>query len=237
MARTMDRWATQPGSTDALHLSPEFGVPVGRNPFEIPEILAEPTIQLKAVAKRLVGYDQRNSVAKEDRRRTWLHFFLDDYRFECVWNQPKRYVDVFRQYAGVLAPDFSAYPEWPMAMKLFNVYRSRWCGRFWQEHGIKVLPVVTWAEPASFEYALDGLPPRAPLALAVPHIYHEEDVKLAFYTGVRRVLTTLHPSKLLVYGKDKDGELRKMAMVTDTKLVLAEPQRPHIRLTKRQQQA
>lgn len=229
MARTMDRWATQPGSTDALHLGSEFGVPVGRNPFEVPEILPE-KLNLSSIAKHLVGYDQRASVA--DKSRTWVHFFLDDYRFESVWNNPRRYVGVFKQFAGVLAPDFSAYPEWPFTMKLFNVYRSRWCARFWQVNGIHVLPVVTWAEPASFEYVLDGLPARAPLALAVPHIYHEPEVKAAFYEGVRRVLRTLHPTKLLVYGKDKDGMLRKLTMLADTRLYLAEPQRPHIRLTK-----
>jgi uncharacterized protein DUF4417 len=237
MARSMDRWATQPGSTDALHLSPSFGVPVGRNVFEVPDIMPTLGLSLKPVTKNLVGYDQRNTVKVEDRSKTWLHFFLDDYRFECVWNQPKRYLDIVKGYAGVLAPDFSAYPEWPMAAKLWNVYRSRWCARYWQEHGVTVIPVVTWAEPASFEYALDGLPHDAPLAIAVPHIYHEDDVRDAFYEGVKRVLDTLHPPKMLVYGKDKDGMLRRLGMATDTRMFLVEPQRPHIRLTKPRQSA
>jgi hypothetical protein len=39
----------------------------------------------------------------------------------------------------LLTPDFSIYRDWPPVANQWNVYRSRWCGRLWQEAGFEVI--------------------------------------------------------------------------------------------------
>ena len=67
-----------------------------------------------------------------------VHFFLHDYQFERVWKYPDRYTECLSKFAFVLSPDFSPYADIPKALKVFNVYRKMWCGRYWQEHGMTV---------------------------------------------------------------------------------------------------
>ncbi len=48
-----------------------------------------------------------------------VHFYLDDYQFERVWNAPERYVEKLRKFSCVLTPDFSLYLDMPRAMKIW----------------------------------------------------------------------------------------------------------------------
>lgn len=38
-----------------------------------------------------------------------VHFFVDDYQFQRVWNQPDKYIPLLRKFGAVCAPDFSMY--------------------------------------------------------------------------------------------------------------------------------
>lgn len=67
-----------------------------------------------------------------------VHFCIDDYQFERVWNEPHKYVDLLKKFECVVCPDFSVYIDMPYPMKLWNIYRSRALGFFWQ-----ILPQVS----------------------------------------------------------------------------------------------
>jgi hypothetical protein len=54
-------------------------------------------------------------------------------------------------------PDFSLYPDWPIAAQLWNTYRSRWLGRYWQQGGLPVIPTVNWSDQRSFPFCVDGI--------------------------------------------------------------------------------
>lgn len=47
-----------------------------------------------------------------------VHFYIDDYKFECIWNRPERYLRRLSQYRFVLTPDFSLYTNMPLAMQI-----------------------------------------------------------------------------------------------------------------------
>ena len=85
---------------------------------------------------------------------TAVHFFIDDYQFERVWNNPRVYIGMLidRGCECALTPDFSLYLDMPMAMKVWNVYRSRLIGQMMQDAGIRVIPTLQWAEPETFAF-------------------------------------------------------------------------------------
>lgn len=60
-----------------------------------------------------------------------LHFYVDDYQFERVWNDPNRYLSMLKKFKAVLAPDFSLYDDFPKVVNMFNHYRKQWCARYW----------------------------------------------------------------------------------------------------------
>lgn len=73
---------------------------------------------------------------------------------------------MFSKFDCVLTPDFSLYTDMPKAMMIWNTYRSRLLGWFWQQEGLTVIPTVSWADEDSFNFAFDGLPLNATLAVS-----------------------------------------------------------------------
>lgn len=133
--------------------------------------------------------------------RRGVHFYLDDYQFERVWNAPERYVEKLRQFDCVLTPDFSLYLDMPPPMKIWNIYRSRLIGQFWQRAGVRVVPSLSWAEPESFSYCFDGLPQGATLAAARIGADAYPFCKYVWESGFAEALRRLHPTKIFFYGK------------------------------------
>ena len=74
------------------------------------------------IPSKLIGFNYAKT-SKE--KNVGIHFYLDDYQFERLWNNPEEYVDILKQYECTLSPDFSLYMDMPMAMNRWNRYRSR----------------------------------------------------------------------------------------------------------------
>lgn len=76
-----------------------------------------------------IGYDRTKSKDKANKNK-FVHFFLDDYKFEALYNNPEQRLEKLKQYKGVLTPQYSTYIEIPLALQAFNVFRSRWVGAY-----------------------------------------------------------------------------------------------------------
>lgn len=188
------RWASKPGSLNALNQdilflgAGQYGIPV-LAPFEgeLPE--------------RLVPYGQRLR-GDEAWAGSAVHFFLDDYRFERVFARPRKTLSVMTTAGIALTPDFSLFRDWPKAMQVWNVYRSRWCGAWWQQNGVQVIPTLQWSTDESFEYAFDGLPPQS--VVAVSMIGVAPRYQLDFEAGYLKMVERLAPKTVLFYGQAPD---------------------------------
>lgn len=135
-----------------------------------------------------------------------VHFFLHDYQFERVWEKPSRYADVLSKFRYVLSPDFSPYADMPIATQLYNVYRNRWCGTYWQSQGITVIPTITLGSPELFDACVSGVEKNSIIAISTMG-----EGRWGDYKGIRsywnKILTTLEPKAIILYGKDLSKEL------------------------------
>lgn len=130
-----------------------------------------------------------------------VHFFLHDYQFERVWKYPDRYTDVLSKFKFVLSPDFSPYSDMPKALQVYNIYRNRWCARYWQEQGLTVVPTVTWSDEYTFKICLDGIPKHSTIAISTMGEGRFANWKnLTSHWDI--LLDTLEPDTILLYGTD-----------------------------------
>jgi hypothetical protein len=188
-------WKVKPGSFDALNASRLFE---SDNPLGIPSLLHTP---LSAIPEWLVAYRTRIRSQSFDFDTAAVHFFLDDYRFETVWSRPLRALEHLSKYRILLTPDFSLYADWPLAMQQWNVYRNRWCGRYWQALGFQVIPTVSWSTPESFAFCFDGIPQNSLVAVSAVGVNLEEPAQyVRFMAGFREMVRRLSPSTVLAYG-------------------------------------
>lgn len=106
---------------DPLFLRNQFP---GQGVAEIPLIHKTP-FDLDNI--QLIGYDQTKTDDASNMGSV-VHFFQDDYKFECLWNNPKPRLSKLKQYAAIMTPQFSIYTEMPAALHMYNIFRSRWVG-------------------------------------------------------------------------------------------------------------
>ena len=112
-------------------------------------------------------------------------------------------IQLFQEYDGILSPDFSLYMDMPMPMKVWNVYRSRLIGAYYQSYGIPVIPTLSWAEKETFDFCFKGIPKGSIVSISTLGVKKDKDEMKTWLEGVKEMLKTVNPKTLLIYG----GEL------------------------------
>ena len=153
----------------------------------------------------LIGFNYAKSSNNKD---CGIHFYVDDYQFERIWNYPEKYVDVLSQYECILSPDFSLYLDMPMPMKIWNIYRSRLVGQYFQSKGIKVIPTISWAEKETFEFCFKGIPKGSIVSISTIGVKENKNALKIWYEGVDEMIKQIEPSAILVYGGKLDYDFK-----------------------------
>ena len=137
------------------------------------------------------------------------HFYYDDYKFISAWREPDKYIDRLRQFKAVVAPDFSLYTDFPIALQILSCYRRQWCGAYWQSLGIDVIPDVVWGTEESFKFCFDGIPKHSTVAVSTVGVKLDKDwnneLDTLFRDGYNEMLKRLEPTTVLFYGDMIDG--------------------------------
>ena len=186
----------------------------GDGDYDIPMLLPTHIDNLADIPLQGFNY----ALKEKNPENIGVHFFLHDYQFERVWNYPDRYTEVLSRFAFVLSPDFSPYSDMPKALKIYNVYRNRWCARYWQEYGITVIPTITWADDDSLSYCLNGVPKHSTIAISTMG-----EGRWAKWQSLRRnwnhIMQTLEPDVVLLYGKNIADEFQLTGNIIYKKLI------------------
>ena len=150
---------------------------------------------------RLIGFDKVKN-GKDNHHKRIVHFFLYDYEFESIWNNPEKYVETLKQYEAVLTPDFSMYIEMNPVMQLYNTFRNRWVGAFLHKKGIKVIPTVNWGLENTFDFCFNGIEKGSVVAVStymVSEHGNHSDQKEFFMKGYNEMLKRIEPELIICY--------------------------------------
>lgn len=150
--------------------------------------------------KSLMGFNYCKSTPPQE--GVGVHFFLDDYQFERVWNSPEDYCTMLADYDCVLTPDFSLYTNMPIAMMIWNTYRSRLIGQMMQDYGCTVIPTVSWAGTDSYDFAFDGLPTGGTIAVSTIGVKRNKDAFDIWTQGMDECMKLVKPHNIIIYGGD-----------------------------------
>lgn len=147
-----------------------------------------------------------------------IGFYVDDYKFEVVWNDPEAYIEFFLEVNAQcsITPDFSCYNVWPMAKNLWSVYRSRWLGRLWQEADITVIPTIQLLDRSyqqTVKYVLETLPDNCPTVAIECRLSNSKDYDL-LVSWINKIVDVVKPECFVLYaGEEKQkfihGDIRK----------------------------
>ena len=155
----------------------------------------------------LIGFNYAKS---SEIKNCGIHFYVDDYQFERIWNYPEKYVDVLEQYECILTPDFSLYLDMPMPMKIWNIYRSRLIGQYFQKRGVKVIPTISWAEEETFKFCFKGIPKGSIVSISTIGVKQDENALKIWRDGVDEMIKQIEPKAILVYGGKLDYDFKNI---------------------------
>ena len=127
-----------------------------------------------------------------------VHFYIDDYQFERVWSKPERYLPILKEYDCMISPDFSLYADMPMPMKIWNTYRNRFLGAWYQSKGIKVIPNIRWDNEQTYQFAFAGVEKGSVIACSTVSL--KTEFRQMFLDGMEECIRRIEPAKILLYG-------------------------------------
>jgi hypothetical protein len=148
-----------------------------------------------------------------------IHFFTYDWLFESVYKKPDECMEKLNRYYALLTPDFSMYWDMPLALQINSIFKSRWCGAYWQKQGLTVIPTVSWGLSDSFEFCFDGIEQGSVVAVST---YCREYIKKEFLLGYNKMLEVIKPSAVICYGepfKEMKGNIKSISPYNHTALV------------------
>jgi hypothetical protein len=161
------------------------------------------------IPDRLVPFRYRHPTKNDA-----IHFFLDDFRFECVWNRPTHYAQWYRDQT-VLSPDFSINYNYNINIQRWNHYRSMWLGAYMQSQNVIVIPTVCWSTQETFDFCFDGIQEGGVVAIGSHGIHQVENI-IGFSEGVNELIKRIRPSTILCAGKFNNkyiGSLGKIEVI------------------------
>lgn len=133
----------------------------------------------------------------EENKYKTIHFFTYDWLFENVYEKPEKTIEKLSQYYAVLSPEFSLYWDMPKALQIYSTFKNRWCGAFFQKHGMRVIPTVCSAGNESYDFCFDGIEEGSVVAVST---YAREEHKIEFMKSYNIMLEIIKPSGIICYG-------------------------------------
>lgn len=178
---------------EKMTLPPEYS----EGKYQIPKVIGTDFVNFDV---DFIDFNQVKTF-KGDKKRTAVHFFIDDYRFVRIWQHPKEWAQKLAEFAFVLSPDFSIYTDMPLAMQIWKHYQKMWYSAYLESFGVQVIPTACWGLKESFEFCFDGMPKNSIVAVSSVGCMKNIEAKKLFLEGYNEMIMRLSPSKILFYGK------------------------------------
>lgn len=173
--------------------------------FDIPIIGVDEII----VPTRLISYEKTNFIKLEN--GDFVHFYIDDYKFDGkngIWNSIKTNTygkkgfsfEKIERSTGVITPDYSLFLDMPLAMQIWNVYRSRAIGYYLRKNGYYVIPNIRWSDENSYDFAFSGIKKGTIVSVSTLGCYKKKEDKYLFNKGFIEMIKRLSPKFIIIYG-------------------------------------
>ena len=156
---------------------------------------------IETVPNRIISFSKALRTNDYDQ---WVCFYEDDALFERVWNNPRKYLPILSKFRGIITPDFSLYYDMPLAMQIWNIFRSRALGHWFQNNGIKVIANIRWGDRRTHFICCLGAPKHSIIAVGSVGCIKVMINRMLFVAGLEYIVKHLKPNTIIVYGTAPD---------------------------------
>jgi hypothetical protein len=174
----------------------------------------------------LYNYGVDSTSGMKDVSKVIVSFYTYDEYFDPWWWGPAKYVSKVLNSGikFILTPDFTDETAQGHAFCLYQLYRARWMGRYFQEAGLKVLPNISWPDQdIEFleKYTLKTLPKDLRMISMQCQTYGDDmtdEHKDKLAAEFQLVMDTIKPEVLLLYSGQPGYEFFMDRVKTDAEV-------------------
>lgn len=149
------------------------------------------------IPKSLIPFEK---IKKSENKRQYVHFYMHDKYFSNILTATKKYVDLLKEYDGVITPDCTMLVGQAMCIQQTNTYFNRAVGFYLQRQGIPVIPNVRWSDEKSFDFCFLGVPEKSIVSVSTHGCIRSERDKKLWIKGIEEMLRVIMPTDVLVHG-------------------------------------
>ncbi len=158
----------------------------------------------------LALYKDKSEYSKT--KNTAVCFYQFDHIFDgihglynsIIYHDEKRlnkFRERFKNAKWIITPDYSLFGDFPNALQIFNVYKSRVCAAWLMKNTqAKIIPNVRWTHPFSYEYCFDGIIGKSNVAVGILGQMQAKDNRKMFQKGFKEMVDRLSPKSIVAYG-------------------------------------
>lgn len=144
---------------------------------------------------------------KKSLRGYFIHFFIDDEKFECVRKSPARYLAMLKSADFIVAPDFSTYRNYPFPVLLKNAFDNLLLACYFERNNIPVVANVIWSRPLFYDFTFSGQPVGSAIFISSVSVRLTDKKGIQHWLhGYREALKRLNPKMVIRIGKVIPGE-------------------------------
>ena len=188
------------------------GAEFSKGKYDMPAVRTN----IDGLPKQLMSYQRVGNSQQPIPPGTALHFYVYDYLFDGehgIWNSLIRGVEFkhgfnlqkLQGFDYIIVPDFSLYLDMPMAMQIWNIYRSRVVAYALQQLGYKVIINVRWTDENSYEFCFEGIEYGSVVAVGSYGCSKEKVDITLFNAGLEEMIKRIRPSVIIFYGTVKES--------------------------------
>lgn len=133
-------------------------------------------------------------------KHKYVHFYMHDKEFSRVLTATKKYLDILKEFDGVISPDCSMAVGQAKCLQQANTYMNRAVGFYLQQNGIPVIPNIRWSNEESFEYCFLGVPKNVIVAISTHGCLKTKEDYDMMHRGIGVMLEELKPAAVVVHG-------------------------------------
>lgn len=149
------------------------------------------------IPKSMIPFEKAK---KAQDKRQYVHFYMHDKYFLRVLTATNKYVDLLKEFDGVITPDCSMLVGQAPCIQQVNTYFNRAVGFYLQKQGIPVIPNIRWSDESSFEYCFLGVPKYTIVCISTHGCLKNKRSRKMCKTGIAAMIKTLAPTDVLVHG-------------------------------------
>lgn len=164
-----------------------------KNKFGFPEVFP---FYSHVDCEKWIDFDNSR---KQTGQAEGLHFYCDDYKFNCIWENPKRYIPVFSRFKYIIQPDFSLYYNFPAALQIYNKFRNHWLSAFYSVHGVQMIPNISVSTPDCWDWAFLGYPRHSVVAFSAIGAIRDKPSREVTFSSYDEMIKRLEPLQVLYF--------------------------------------